>query len=702
MLPGLGENISMPAAYVWERGREILLGAELAVEMVNAQHGVLVDTTHLKMIPVSRSCAYDEFSYISALADSIQADKVDTVIAVIGLFCPTEVKIVTALASKMNANVIQFSLSSSPVLFDEQKYPDLIHLVKSAEDAVRGLLAFVSHNHWNRLGIISDHFDSVYFDTARLVRNLRFDFNVTVRSISFDHTDRVGLFEHLSSNIIILAMGIPNTFTMLCRAHLRGESWPDYAWIIPYHDVDDVMLYASSIESKECDAETILEGVIFIQQQLFTESNESELFAMHYREHSTSPASEVNPYGYIVYKAIRALVNSYTPDTESGIGIFQDASGSGANEHDVQSSTNYKMTNETEQNLGATIYQIRNSTQVLLAYYINASLQIIFPDEIAVKEKVAAMFETSEDVRSPVLVIVLHTTTAIIAIFMTAILVLYCYHRQHNSIKSTSFCLSLLMFAGCYLILLYVVVSDMFFVPRYREILPVGYHKFTCVVRVWIHALGVPSTLIFATLIIKIARVYYIFLELSPAKLRFSSDRALFVYVMLMMIPTVILLVLFTVDIITNKSDVHVSTSNDTVDSTGSLVECMSRYLFLWLVLLLAYFLILQFALVIVAVITRKIQYSNFKDTKKVNALVVMLIYTYSFTLAYWMILQSIERGDNVVGRLILHFGHLLIVMECQVLLFVPKVYPLVKSAVLECLYKTCVTEKIVEDPYSY
>lgn len=141
------------------------------------------------------------------------------------------------------------------------------------------------------------------------------------------------------------------------------------------------------------------------------------------------------------------------------------------------------------------------------------------------------------------------------------------------------------------------------------------------------------------------------------------------------MAPNIIILILWTVD----SADFR----NENLDNKSQgLASCSASHLFTWLYLLVGYFFILLSLLVAVAIKTRKIRYSNFKDTKKVNALVFLLIVTYSFTLGYWMILQTIERGENQISRLVLHFGHLLIISECIGLLFVPKIYPPVKAAV--------------------
>lgn len=254
-------------------------------------------------------------------------------------------------------------------------------------------------------------------------------------------------------------------------------------------------------------------------------------------------------------------------------------------------------------------------------------------------------------------------------------------HRKTDSIKSTSLSLSSLTFAGCYLILLYLAVSDSYFLPNHDNFSP-KCKTFECLIRIWLHALGLPSVLIIATVVVKMARVYYIFL--SPARLRFSSNAARCAYVFIIMIPNFAVLVAWTADVAGD-----IDTDSGANESESGLVRCGSKTPLLWLYILMAYFLTLVAALVVVAVLTRKIRYSNFKDTKKVNALVFLLLYTYSFTLVYYLIIRTIQDGgSSSTGRFVLHIGHIAVVAECLWLLFVPKVYPPLRETLGTFMHK--------------
>ena len=87
--------------------------------------------------------------------------------------------------------------------------------------------------------------------------------------------------------------------------------------------------------------------------------------------------------------------------------------------------------------------------------------------------------------------------------------------------------------------------------------------------------------------------------------------------------------------------------------------------------------------LVAVAIKTRKIRYKHFKDSKKVNTLIFLITITIGFVLSYWLLLFNIEGDDNqTTQRIVLYVGHMVTVIECQELLFLPKIYPLVVQAI--------------------
>lgn len=646
------ETVVPSHSYAWQRGWETICGAQIAVEMINKDASLLPNNT-LELVPVD-SLLCDDYDSLATFLELVLQDKSrNNIVGMIGLFCPLEFQIITRLASRFGISV-QISGSSSPVAFSEAGIiPGLYHLVQSDSEKTRALLQFMERHDWTCLGVITDSTDTLYLNTATLIRKL-------ARQCTHDITVKDFVVNRYHDNIIdaittvggtrinLISTSLVNSLKILCEAYLRNLSWPDHLWIVMDHQNKD-FISAMSQSGLECRTEKILDGVIFIEEQLEPEDHTEHLaFGLTYKElvnlYSNSCSFGVNPYVNILYDAVGVVALAANARMRHGNEVsFNGASGR------VEFSQEEK--NKIRVNSRVLIYQVLNGSKESLAMYKNRSIVFTNPNKLVFMIPGCSNPE-SKTLRSPITSVILNMDTMIWFVIVTVILILFCCFRKKASIKSTSLPLSMLMFAGCYLMLLYVTISDSYYLPQYANLSP-RYKEFECVVRIWLHGLGLPSGLILATLIVRVTRVYYIFL--SPAKLKFVSNGALCVYIIIIMLPNFAVLAAWTADVARE--------GNSTV---SGLATCKSSNLFLWLYFLIPYSVGLILTLIVVAVLTRNIRYSNFKDTKKVNALVFVLVYTYSFTLSYWMILQSIERGENYIGRFILHAGHILIVAECQ------------------------------------
>lgn len=674
MLQEKCDNANTPPSYRWQRGWEVILGAKAAVEIINSE-GIFPDDS-LELIPVDEDMCDSFDSLTSFIRTALHQDT--KIVSVIVLFCPKIAQIVSPLASRLNIT-LQLSGSPSPLVFDDDTFPDLLHLVISEGIVIRTLIQFMEYQNLTRFGVIVDLTDALYFDTVGSIKRLAKDhlYNVIIADPILVNQDRdiKHAMTALDSDINLISMGIVNTFEILCEAYRTNKSWPNNLWIVTTHGEEGILLYHSEAANRKlgCSTENVVEGVVFIHQPLEPENHTIPLaVGLTYEEivhiYYNTSISRVNPYTNLLFDAIWEVALSLNGSVAL------------SNENETASDlTNVthlsRVSGETQ--MGRTtgdprvvVYQVSDGRKYRLATYRAESEVLTHTGRLEFR---AGTVKTEEKPWSPLLFAIFYTDTAIWLVFVTIVLTFFCWFRNEDSIKSTSLYLSFLMFAGCYMILSYTLVSDLYYAPQ-NELFPSYIKKLECIFRVWMHALGLPSMLILGTLIVKMARVYHIFLSLD--KLRFVSNCALCVYVGLIMIPNLTVMALWTSDIALNRDTVY-------ANETAGLERCEtpSSRLYLWLLLLFAYFLLLMGALITVAILTRKIRYQNFKDTKKVNALVFFLLYTLSFTLGYWGILRRISSDPSFSGRLTLHVGHVLIVAECMILLFIPKVYPPLRKA---------------------
>ena len=177
----------------------------------------------------------------------------------------------------------------------------------------------------------------------------------------------------------------------------------------------------------------------------------------------------------------------------------------------------------------------------------------------------------------------------------------------------------------------------------------------------------------------KMLRVYHIFTAHKILKQSAHlSDVALLVYTILILSPNIILLILWTAI----DTEYRVDSFLEHPGYIENVIIChRSNYELTWYALAFAYIFLLSVAVVIVAIKSRKIRLARFKDTKKVNVLIFLLYIVGYFMFSYWRILWDSEF--SILSLLILYVGHMLMAFLCQIILFVPKIWPAIQKKII-------------------
>ena len=184
-------------------------------------------------------------------------------------------------------------------------------------------------------------------------------------------------------------------------------------------------------------------------------------------------------------------------------------------------------------------------------------------------------------------------------------------------------------------------------------------------------------SLILATILVKMLRVYRIITAKRILKHNtVSSSYALIAYTILIISPNIFILTLWTV------SDPYRKIVNF-IEHPGFVkieMNCHSDKVYTWFAMGLIYFFLLSLAVVIVAVKSRKIRLVHFKDTKKVNIFIGLLLLIGFGGHFYWNILLII--GSYHAYLVVLIVEHTLPTFLCHVLLFAPKIWPSVRKRI--------------------
>ena len=238
-------------------------------------------------------------------------------------------------------------------------------------------------------------------------------------------------------------------------------------------------------------------------------------------------------------------------------------------------------------------------------------------------------------------------------------------------IRATSSTLSLFVFIGSYFLLLatqFHILTSGTKVHGSQASL----QAFICTFDTY--CLGIGTDILFATVIAKTLRIYYIFNTFGKGS-QMCSDRGLLFLILSIVSIKIILLVTWT--IFDTSYFVDLEQVTDTVPPYVQVTQfCQSNYLSIWISVQFSYTVALVLLMVLLAIMTRKIRRTNFKDSKEINMLVVALLIDIFLTIPLWMVFRS--RGAAILSQLTYSVGVILAAIFCQVFLILPKIGPLV------------------------
>ena len=127
-----------------------------------------------------------------------------------------------------------------------------------------------------------------------------------------------------------------------------------------------------------------------------------------------------------------------------------------------------------------------------------------------------------------------------------------------------------MIFLSCYLALFYISLLAVLQFPHLQH----NFQNFRCTVALWLNGLAVPPNLIISTLIVKMVQVYRIFRR-TTINSKCLSNMALFIQILVLMIPNLVILMLWSVTDTYSIKIMYYSNSGDTF----SVKECHSEHL---------------------------------------------------------------------------------------------------------------------------
>lgn len=684
-----------PAPARWERGLEILPGARLAVDQVNSM--AVLPGYELEIAVVDEAGCLPASSAVSLYEQVVGAgSKPSSTLGVVGVMCAAVAKAVQAVCGAPGVDLVQLLGGPSSrgwgegplahgMVADSSAYADM-------SDVLLGELGMDTAGFAVLYSGGSDGY-SYYLPMAEALAR-RIDDDGTKKKLKYlEQVDVRGADEvvaELRAEAIesaFVSLDVVTTARVLCAAGRANLVWPGFGWLLLDHEATELM------EANQCSTMELakgLEGAILLHRHLEpVEDNRKLVAGQTYQEYLKSlinypPYSQsavkpsINPYANVLYDAVwsvaLALNNSLQshPDvTNATLSEWVRKGLPSVSFNGTHDFVDFTRRGHSAGDHTVRVEQIISGNPVLLGHYYTRQDRLVMTNPVSLQgtQKLPHV-ELQYALISPIAVGVVLTFTGMVTILITAVLVLLLYYRRESEIKATSPKISIFMFIGCYMLCTAIGLEVAF-----RAMVITGKAtKIVCNATVWPASIGI--NLILATLLVRLARVYYLFsrIRVLQKERELWTDRTLFCVVLLVVLGNILLLTIWAVVDNYHVEDYSVYlTASNTNNLSPVHQYCRSTYIMLWLPLLCLYSLFLIGAIIILTTLTRKIKRRHFKDTKKVNAFIFMSLMIFSIMIPLWWVSRYV---NYTLSGMLLCLCYGITAVLCQMLLFVPKTIP--------------------------
>lgn len=687
----------------WDRGFEMLPAAKLAVEEVNANPTLLPNCTLELLVIDIDDCVLAQFaSNYKALVPfaEIASKPNNQVLGVVGgPFCPPLlIRFISPLASKKLTRL--FELSGSTAATVREHNTDLSFITPSIELHYEAVYSLMTELNWTKVFVIAENF----YQGATSVKGSE-GLDITYRQLDSALPSLLSDLRDSQKNIIFASVSASHAAEILCQAQKELVVYPYYVWM--FHDLSPALILSSS--GDKCNMAALkmaLNGTFFLKFPFKQSSPSTTLISgLDYSEYHSKYLSFLsddlrpNPYANVLYDSVWAFALALNLSLTS---FKQSPLRGGLRLEDKEKLIELmdkKLVNVSFEGASGSIdfsrRVVNDAVEISVHHNHSTTLVAVFHASSNLTLHKEALPSIPRDTLSRQYILIPTSLTIFLCVFLaacilltTVILALHIYFRQDPDIKAASPHLSSLMFLGCYLLfaatLIHVVSGAM--VITGTGIITI------CGAIITGGSLGL--NLIFTTLLLRLLRVYRIFTLFGRTGKVWSNRNMAAVVGVVVFFDMLLILVWSLVDTFRHM-DVVTFRPDLTPPHYQIHQYCSSTHLGVWLGLVLGKLGVLFLAVFSLAILTRKIHRSNFKDTKKVNIYIFSTMMVVVTHISLFFLFKSINNA--IATHLMIYLAFSVTGLLCQVFLFVPKVIsPILKRYGYEVTYEKTRGRKIL------
>ena len=675
----------------WKRGEEILPGAHLAIKEINDLPDLLCGY-RLEVIPIRvPQCDLNE-GIVPFVRELTSND--NNVIGIVGYFCHNIALELSQLAHSEVLSTLQIlatSLTDNHNVYRASRDHRLHNILPLSESTATAMVQLMQMLEWNKIAVICNH-DLNFVDSKHAFFKAAQEHGIQIATQIETFHSPLQELQTLGVKIIVAFVSQSEAVDILCSAYSQGFKWPDYVWI--FTEISKPETFKDHCQVDAINNAIFLHLTYAKQEILPSGLNYSAYYDAYLEELEKSSAQlnislERNSYANVLYDSIWAF--ALTINTSLCVLNERNLSLTNTNQD-----TRNEITDVLEEQLsqlsfrGTTgwlnfshsaaavqtsveLFQFQNGQSVQIGWY-NYSLNQLYLNRSALGVVPSDALDRMYVIYPIALTVILSFLIILCFGLTTVSMCLFIYYRNEPSIKATSNTLSLCMFIGCYFLLtssLFHSITSATIIYERQESL----RTFICMFDIFIMMVGVD--IVFAIVIAKTLRIYHIFKTFGKVS-RVCSNQGLFILILGIISVKVVMLTVWVCLDPARVVDTEQFVSQDVPPFFRVVQECQTDHynIGIWLTLAFGYSTILALVMVLLAVLTRKIKRSDYKDSKKINILVSALILNMCICVPLWIIFRN--AASPILSRLAYNVATMIAAVLCQVLLILPKTVPLI------------------------
>lgn len=695
----------------WQRGPALIPGAIVAAREINNSTEILPDF-NLQLRVADTGCSITSKVAISFLRDIYESR--DQVVGIVGPGCSGAALAVSNLTSKEQVSLIHVTPSATTPLLEDPRRNTTYATISSALSYVESFKELMTHRGWNSIATLQD-VERLYFRQTH-EKFLEEVENVTVRYTGSLYSGRTTIIpldalRDSQARVVMVFAGSDVAAQLLCYAYHRDMLYPNYQWI--FHDrtygqlvknVSRFEVEGSPVNCTEDEMRTATNGSVLHQFNLVPELSNVTLPLLQktYKEYrvdydvelerylkESNFQDEFTPYANSYHDAVWAMAIALHNASRSGV--------------DLRSYTYNKINDTTE--IARHLSRVNfNGVSGPIAFQEDTrSVRTVIDikilrggdmaevigtfdrsrkagDRLCLSDETFFIADSYEERDEKV-----HLAVGVFTIFLTAAVIVCTLLLQlaeivwHNyrSIKATSPNLTHLVFSGCYLFsiaLLILSVQETVVFPRR---LNTKLYAILCNLFGWCYIVG--YSLIFGTICTKTWRVYRLFRHFRNERPgRCLSDNSLIMFVLALLCVDIVVCTVWSL------VDPWVVRVVETPSAVGNPIlsvrtTCTCTHMTEWVVGVALYKGGLTVLLVALSILNRRIKRKDFRHTRKINILIYGVTMLVGVGMPMYFLLNhiSIYIGFSVLCSILFST----VLLSCLTL-FLPPVLPVLRMKV--------------------